>query len=239
MKGCILEQLPYLTPAINNIDETWRSILFTICSTQLVDIDHKLQKLRCGNEIYPPRELIFNALAYVKPSEIKVVILGQDPYHGEYEANGLAFAVNAGIKLPPSLRNIYKELSLEYKGADLANANGELLINWAKQGVLLLNSSLTVLQNQANSLAHIGWSHVTDAVIQHISLNYNNIVFMLWGNFAKQKRLFIDKDKHLILESSHPSPLSAHMGFIGCGHFSKANQYLVEHGKNSIDWVKI
>ncbi len=230
-----MQDFNYLSPALNNISPTWRDLLLSQCRNELIGIDAQLTVLHQHHSIYPPSELIFNALTYTQLENINIVILGQDPYHGAGEANGLAFSVNKHVKTPPSLRNIYKELAQEYN-VDLINANGELLIQWARQGVLLLNASLSVIKDQPNSLSNIGWNVVTDKLIQYISKNCTNVVFMLWGKFAIQKRSLIDVNKHLVLESTHPSPFSAHKGFLGCGHFIKANQYLHDHNKTMIKW---
>ena len=230
-----MNTLTYLDKSLCELPKSWQNMLLHECQDDLLSIDKQLNIISQTNIIYPPRELIFNALRYNTINKIKVVILGQDPYHGIGEANGLAFSVNQGIKLPPSLLNIYKEISLEYE-TNLCNVNGELLIQWAKQGVLLLNSSLSVIENRPNSLSHIGGNTVTDKIITHISNNCDKIVFMLWGNFAQQKPQLINKNKHSILTSPHPSPLSAYRGFFGCKHFIKANQYLIDNKKPTINW---
>lgn len=182
--------------------------------------------------IYPPVELIFNAFNLCPFNQIKVVIIGQDPYHGERQANGLCFAVNDAVKIPPSLRNIFKELQ-----ADLAiniPTSGNLT-RWAEQGVLLLNSILTVQANKAASHRNKGWEQFTDTVIQHISDKREQVVFLLWGNYAHQKGNIIDVNKHYVLKSAHPSPLSARK-FFGNKHFSKTNQYLKDCGQIAINW---
>ena len=239
--------IKYLKDSFLKIDANWQDVLTEECSDNLVNIDNQLCQLsQATTTIYPPSPLIFNALVHTPLSNIKVVILGQDPYHGEGEANGLAFSVNKGIKLPPSLRNIYKELELEYSnspeteftlGYDIKTRDGTQLIDWADQGVFLLNSCLTVIKDQANSLAKIGWHEVTDKLIHHISCNKSNVVFMLWGSFAQNKSHLIDDSKHLILQAPHPSPLSAHRGFLGCNHFKLANEYLVKYGNLPINWI--
>ncbi|MEP7196993.1 MAG: uracil-DNA glycosylase [Saprospiraceae bacterium] len=182
--------------------------------------------------IFPPGKLIFNAFNSTPLDKVKVVILGQDPYHGDGEAMGLCFSVPRNIRIPPSLKNIYKELNSDL-GLEIPQ-HGDLS-NWAKQGVLLLNASLTVEKNNANSHSSIGWYHFTDAVISKLSAVKSNIVFMLWGNFAKNKKILIDSTKHLILESAHPSPLAGG-AFFGCKHFSKANNYLLENNREAINW---
>ena len=176
---------------------------------------------------------IFNALKLTDYNDVKVVILGQDPYHGEGEAHGLAFSVKPGIAIPPSLRNIYKELN-QSLGCYIPN-NG-FLEKWAKQGVLLLNTALTVRKDMANSHSGKGWEILTDAIIKKLNNRPEPIVFMLWGNNAKSKSWFVDSQKHLVLTSVHPSPLSASRGFFGCNHFKKANEFLASIGENPIDW---
>lgn len=185
-----------------------------------------------GKIIYPLGGLIFNAFEYCPFNDVKVVILGQDPYHNPGEAMGLSFSVPHGKRIPPSLLNIYKELHTDI-GMEKPN-HGDLS-SWANQGVFLLNAMLTVEHKKAGSHRKIGWQKFTDAVIQKLSKNRENLVFMLWGNFAKNKKDLIDSSKHLILEAPHPSPL-ARGGFFGCKHFSKANTYLSSHKYTPIDW---
>ena len=185
--------------------------------------------------IYPPGPMIFNAFNTTDFNEVKVVIIGQDPYHGPGQAHGLSFSVQAGIKPPPSLINIYKEIESDL-GVKMPRDYGNLT-HWAKQGVLLLNATLTVRANQPNSHAGIGWSQFTDAVIQKLNQEKEQLVFLLWGNFAKEKGAHIDLKKHLVLKAAHPSPFAADKGFYGCRHFSKTNQYLIEHGLDPIDWL--
>lgn len=185
------------------------------------------------HRIYPPGKLIFNAFDACPPGKLKVVILGQDPYHGEGQAHGLCFSVNDGVPLPPSLVNIYKEISDEYGKPAPASGN---LLRWANQGVLLLNATLTVRANIAGSHQGRGWETFTDAVIKSISDNKENVVFLLWGAYAGRKAELIDTAKHCVLKSAHPSPLSAYRGFFGNGHFRKANDYLVSTGQTPIDW---
>lgn len=183
--------------------------------------------------IYPKMENIFSALKLTSYENTKVLILGQDPYHGPNQAHGLAFSVNPGIKTPPSLLNMYKEIKAEY-GYDIPN-NG-YLIPWAKQGILLLNTALTVRDGQANSHANIGWEIFTDNIIHYLNKREDPVIFVLWGNNARKKKDFIDKSRHYILEAAHPSPLSASRGFFGCGHFRKINEILAKLGKTEIDW---
>lgn len=184
--------------------------------------------------IYPPASLIFNSFNLTPVEDVRVVIIGQDPYHGEGQAHGLCFSVPDGIKPPPSLMNIFKELETDL-GGDI-NKSGNLE-SWAKQGVLLLNSTLTVVANEANSHKNSGWQKFSDKCIELLSYNRENIVFLLWGSFAHKKTELINKNNnHLILKTVHPSPLSAYKGFFGCKHFSKTNNYLIKNGCKSIEW---
>lgn len=182
---------------------------------------------------YPPGSLIFNAFKLTPFDQLKVVIVGQDPYHGAGEAHGLAFSVPDGVRIPPSLRNIYKEISQDLGKPVPVSGN---LTRWAEQGVLLLNSSLTVRADQAASHKGWGWEVFTDFVIRTVAEQCEGVVFMLWGSMARSKAVSIDPAKHLVLQSVHPSPLSAHNGFFGNKHFSKANTYLESVGKQAIDW---
>jgi uracil-DNA glycosylase len=186
-----------------------------------------------GKVIYPPGKLIFNAFDSTPFDNVKVVILGQDPYHGPGQAHGLCFSVQDGVPPPPSLVNIYKEINSDI-GAPIPRSGN--LTKWANQGVLLLNATLTVRAAEANSHSKIGWQDFTNAVIRKVSEDKTNVVFLLWGKFAQDKQVLIDESKHLILKSAHPSPLSAHNGFLGNKHFSKTNEYLVKNGKDPIDW---
>jgi uracil-DNA glycosylase len=186
-----------------------------------------------GKVIFPPGPLIFNALNSTPLQQVRVVIIGQDPYHGPDQAHGLCFSVQPGVKTPPSLVNIYKELKRDLN-IDIPN-HGNLQY-WAEQGVLLLNTSLTVEQGLAGSHAKAGWQTFTDKVIEVVSQQQPRLVFLLWGAHAQSKEQLIDSSKHLILKSVHPSPLSAHRGFIGNGHFSRCNKFLVQHGLTPIDW---
>lgn len=187
-----------------------------------------------GQVIYPPEADVFNAFKLTTPDNLKVVILGQDPYHGPNQAHGLAFSVREGVRIPPSLQNIYKELALEYADFDIP-AHG-CLARWAEQGVLLLNTVLTVVATQPNSHRHLGWEQFTDKVIAQINSQLNGIVFMLWGSHAQKKGRFIDRQRHFVLQAPHPSPLSAHRGFLGCGHFKQTNTLLEQQGKSPINW---
>lgn len=186
-----------------------------------------------GKTIYPPGPLIFNALNSTPVDEVRAVILGQDPYHGPGQAHGLCFSVQPGVAPPPSLQNIYKELK---RDLNLDIPRHGYLQRWADQGVLMLNTSLTVEQGMAGSHAKMGWQRLTDRIIEVVSERCSNVVFMLWGAHAQSKARLIDPSKHLLLKSLHPSPLSAHRGFIGNGHFSRANQFLKQQGKEPIDW---
>ncbi|MBS2099747.1 uracil-DNA glycosylase [Carboxylicivirga linearis] len=183
--------------------------------------------------IFPPAAKIFNAFDLCPVESTRVVILGQDPYHGPGQAHGLCFSVNDGVKIPPSLVNIYKEIHADLGKSIPQSGNLE---RWAKQGVLLLNATLTVRAHQAGSHQKKGWEEFTDSVIKTIAQERENIVFLLWGAYAIKKSALIDKSKHLILTSPHPSPLSAHRGFLGNKHFSKANEYLAQKGLNQIEW---
>jgi uracil-DNA glycosylase len=186
-----------------------------------------------GKVIYPPGSLIFNAFNTTPFDNVKVVILGQDPYHNPGQAHGLSFSVPMGVAPPPSLVNIFKEIHADLEIPIPKHGNLE---KWATQGVLLLNAALTVEANSPMSHSKIGWHHFTDDVIRIISERKEHVVFILWGGFAKTKLNLIDRDKHLVLTAAHPSPLSAHNGFFGCGHFSKANHWLQEKGIAPIDW---
>lgn len=180
---------------------------------------------------YPPQSEIFRAFELTPLSSVRVVILGQDPYHGPGQANGLAFSVHAGQKAPPSLRNILKEVWDDVGGMPWVD-----LARWAEQGVFLLNTVLTVEEKRPGSHANLGWESFTDEVIRTISLNQAHVVFMLWGNYAQRKEALIDSTKHLILKAPHPSPLSAYQGFFGCKHFSQANAFLEEKGLSAVKW---
>lgn len=186
-----------------------------------------------GKTIYPPGPLIFNAFDSTPFNKVKVVLLGQDPYHGPGQAHGLSFSVPRGVPPPPSLVNIFKEL---HEDLGLPIPRHGNLQHWADQGVLLLNASLTVEAHAAMSHSKIGWHHFTDAVIRHVSDDKEHVVFILWGRFAQGKESLIDKNKHFIIKSAHPSPLSAHNGFFGSRPFSKANEWLEKHGIGPIDW---
>ena len=183
--------------------------------------------------IYPPGPQIFNALNSTPFEQVRVVILGQDPYHGPGQAHGLCFSVLPGVKVPPSLANIYREIQSDL---EIVPAHHGCLQSWADQGVLLLNAVLTVERGQAGSHQGKGWETFTDTVVQLLNDETEGLVFMLWGNYAFRKGAVIDQRKHLVLKAPHPSPLSAHRGFLGCRHFSSANQYLQDRGQKMIDW---
>lgn len=193
-----------------------------------------LERKRAGAIIYPPGNLIFNALDSTPFNRVKVVILGQDPYHGPGQAHGLCFSVRQGVELPPSLRNIYREMADDL-GCELP-ADGDLQ-RWAEQGVLLLNAVLTVERGRAGAHQGKGWERFTDRVVSELNEHRTGLVFMLWGSYAMKKGAVIDRSKHLVLTAPHPSPLSAHRGFFGCRHFSKANAWLQQHGEQPIDWA--
>lgn len=186
-----------------------------------------------GKVIYPASQNIFNAFNSAPLDRVKVVILGQDPYHGPGQAHGLCFSVQPQVPPPPSLKNIFKELHRDL-GCPLPNHG--YLQSWAEQGVLLLNATLTVEQAQAGSHQKRGWEAFTDKAIEAVNREREGVVFMLWGSYAQKKAQFVDREKHCVLTSSHPSPLAAHRGFLGCGHFSKANEYLSARGEKPIDW---
>lgn len=217
------------------IESSWKEVLkdeFNKPYFQQIPLHLKTEKSQ-GKTIYPPGSLIFNAFNTTPFDKVKVVVLGQDPYHGPGQAHGLCFSVQYGVPPPPSLVNIFKELNDDI-GVSIPNHGN--LTKWAEQGVFLLNASLSVRAGEPMSHSKIGWSEFTDTVIQKIADLKKNLVFLLWGKFAQEKRRFVDEERHLVLRSVHPSPLSAHAGFFGCKHFSKTNQYLVSKGIDPIDW---
>lgn len=185
------------------------------------------------HQVFPPAKFIFNAFNLCPFDKVKVVIIGQDPYHGLGQAHGLSFSVNEGISLPPSLKNIYQEIRSDLGIEPLPHGDLE---RWAKQGVLLLNATLTVQANLAGSHQKKGWETFTDSAIKAVAEEKEHVVFLLWGNYAQQKAQYIDNTKHLVLTAVHPSPLSAHRGFFGCRHFSQTNQYLTNNGLAPINW---
>lgn len=216
------------------IEESWKRELaeewekdYFVRLTQFVREEYATK------QIFPPGRQIFAAFNSTPFHEVKVAILGQDPYHDVGQANGLCFSVNDGIQFPPSLRNIFKEIESDI-GTPVPQSGD--LSRWAKQGVLLLNATLTVEAHRAGSHQRHGWEQFTDSVIAHLAEHRDNLVFILWGSYAIGKGAFIDRNRHLVLTSVHPSPLSAHRGFFGNHHFSRTNQYLIEHGKTPIEW---
>ena len=216
------------------ISESWKKVLqpefdkpYFAELAEFVRAEYQTKK------IFPPASLIFNAFDQCPFDEVKVVILGQDPYHGDGQANGLCFSVNDGIRFPPSLVNIFKEIETELGKPAPASGN---LTRWAQQGVLLLNATLTVQAHQAGSHQGRGWEQFTDAVIRTLAEQKENLVFILWGAYAQSKAGFVDANRHLVLQSAHPSPFSVHRGFFGNNHFIKANNYLREKGLKEIEW---
>ena len=193
-----------------------------------------LDRKRNGAVIYPPGKLIFNALDSTPFGQVKIVIFGQDPYHGPGQAHGLCFSVPEGVAVPPSLLNIYKEIESDLGRPRPASGN---LQSWADQGILLLNAVLTVERGHASAHQGKGWEKFTDRVVAELNAGRENLVFLLWGSYAMKKGAIIDRDRHLVLTAPHPSPLSAHRGFFGCRHFSTANAWLESHGMNPVRWV--
>ena len=219
-----------------NLNPTWQIILSEEIKKPyfqdlMVEVDKEYQNHIC----YPPKDLLFATFDYCSFDDLKVVIIGQDPYHGEGEANGLCFSVNDSVKIPPSLRNIFRELNDDL-GTIFLPTSGNLE-RWAKQGILLLNATLSVRKDNPNSHKHLKWNVFTDAVIETISKEKEHVVFLLWGSFAHKKGLKIDRNKHLVLECGHPSPMSANQGkWFGNKHFSKTNTYLKTNGIKEINW---
>ena len=225
---------------LKNIPQDWQKILSSgeggddfIAALEKVSTFLNKEKQN-GATIFPAEENIFNALKMTPFNEVKVVILGQDPYHEPNQAHGLCFSVRKGVHLPPSLLNIYKELESEF-GGNFLDRDGDLS-HWADQGVLLLNATLTVAAGNAGSHQGKGWEMFTDAVVSKLAEQRENIVFMLWGSYARRKGAVIDRKRHLVLECAHPSPLSAYRGFFGCGHFRTANEYLESNGITAVNW---
>lgn len=216
------------------IDESWRQVLQPEFDKPYFELlTNFVRHAYATRQCFPPAGQIFRAFDLCPFDKVRVVIIGQDPYHDYNQAHGLCFSVQEGVPAPPSLLNIYKELQ-----RDLAKPipNSGDLTHWAEQGVLLLNATLTVEAHKAGSHQGKGWEELTDAAIQALNNQRSNIVFMLWGSYAQRKGQFIDRKRHLVLTAVHPSPLSAYRGFIGCGHFSKANNYLQQHGQTPIAW---
>ena len=217
------------------IEQSWKDVLESEFSKEYFTRLTQFVKEEYNGDtpIYPPARLIFNAFDHCPFDKVKVVILGQDPYHGAGQANGLCFSVNKGIPFPPSLLNIFKEIQSDL-GTPIPQ-DGDLT-RWSDQGVLLLNATLTVRASQAGSHQRRGWEEFTDAAIRELASRRSGIVFILWGSYAQKKGAFIDRSRHLVLTSPHPSPLSAYQGFFGNHHFSTANRYLQEQGKSGINW---
>ena len=222
---------------LSNLNTAWQTTLNveiekTYFQNLMKEVEDEYQNSVC----FPPKELIFSAFNTCSFEAVKVVIIGQDPYHGDGEANGLSFSVNDSVRIPPSLRNIFREINTDLDSIFMPTSGN--LESWAKQGVLLLNASLTVRKDNPNSHKHLKWNLFTDAVIQKISEEKENIVFMLWGSFAQKKGAKIDRNKHLVLESGHPSPMSANQGkWFGNKHFSQANLYLKNNKLEPICWI--
>lgn len=220
-----------------HLDAEWKTLLSDELNAPYFEQIHTYLR-RCRNDgqlIFPPESEVFNAFNYTSFSQLKVVVIGQDPYHGQGQAHGLCFSVKKAVEMPPSLLNIFKELQSDLSLPRPAHGN---LTSWAKQGVLLLNAVLTVRANEAASHQQIGWQRFTDSVIRIISDKHQGIIFLLWGRFAHSKEVLIDANKHFILKAAHPSPLSAFNGFFGCRHFSKTNEILKSIGREPINWVE-
>ena len=217
------------------LDESWKAALSAeLDSPYMAELRSFLQsELAHGKEIFPKPSEYFGALDLTPLDEVKVVILGQDPYHGDGQAHGLCFSVQPDVRTPPSLKNIYKELEADLGIPKVSHGH---LVSWARQGVLLLNSVLTVERGLAASHRGRGWERFTDAVIAQVNQLDHPVVFLLWGAYAQKKAQFVDEGRHLVLKAAHPSPLSAHNGFLGCRHFSKANDFLEKNGMQPIDW---
>lgn len=216
------------------LEPGWKTVLLSEFSKPYMQELRKfLNTEKKGQTIYPRPSELFAAFNTTPLEQVKVVILGQDPYHGPGQAHGLCFSVRPDVRPPPSLENIFKELKADL---NIARPDHGCLISWAEQGVLLLNATLSVRAGLPGSHQKKGWEEFTDHAIRYLNENHEHIVFMLWGSYAQKKGAFIDRKKHLVLEAPHPSPLSAHRGFLGCRHFSQANKYLKAHGKEIIDW---
>lgn len=217
------------------LEESWKAALEPEFSSSYMDALKRflLSEKERGKRIFPKGSEYFRALDLTPLDEVRVVILGQDPYHGEGQAHGLCFSVKPGVRTPPSLVNIYKELQADL---GILPVRHGFLESWARQGVLLLNSVLTVEQGMAASHQGKGWERFTDAVIRQVNDEAESVVFMLWGAYAQRKAAFVDASRHLVLRAAHPSPLAAHNGFFGCRHFSRANDFLVSRGRTPIEW---
>jgi uracil-DNA glycosylase len=217
------------------IEESWKQVLADeFSSLYFKNLAAFVKEAYSKGIVYPPGKYIFEAFNRTPFDKVKVVILGQDPYHEPNQAHGLCFSVQKGVRLPPSLVNIYKELEDEF-GTKFLDRDGDLS-HWADQGVLLLNATLTVAAGNAGSHQGRGWEMFTDAVVSKLAEQRENLVFMLWGSYARRKGAVINRKRHLVLECAHPSPLSVYRGFFGCGHFKKANEYLASNGLSVIDW---
>ena len=218
-----------------NIESSWKEVLSDeFNGLYFARLAAFVKEAYAKGVVYPPGKYIFEAFNRTPFDKVKVVILGQDPYHEPNQAHGLCFSVRKGVQVPPSLVNIYKELEQEY-GTPFLNRNGDLS-HWADQGVLLLNATLTVAAGSAGSHQGKGWEMFTDAVVARLAERREHLVFILWGSYARRKGAFVSRQRHLVLEAAHPSPLSAFHGFFGCGHFKKANDYLIAHGMAPIAW---
>lgn len=217
------------------MEESWKNVLKNeFGKPYFLEIASFLKAEKAlGKAIFPPGPLIFNAFNTTPFNKVKVVLLGQDPYHGQGQAHGLSFSVLNGVRPPPSLMNIFREMQADVGTPIPAHGN---LTRWAEQGVLLLNACLSVRANEPLSHSKIGWTTFTDTVIGKVSAEKKNVVFLLWGRYAQEKQVLIDETKHLVLKAAHPSPYAAHNGFFGCRHFSRTNEYLVQHGLDPIDW---
>ena len=215
--------------------DSWIKAIPFFCDGHDRPLLDRVVGLRESQSVFPAQDEIFRALQLTPFDHVKVVLLGQDPYHGAGQAHGLAFSVPDGVKTPPSLRNIFKEICADiYEGADRAMLTD--LSRWANQGVLLLNATLTVAEGKAGSHQHLGWQTLTDQIVATLSAERQQLVFLLWGAHAQKKGIFVDRDRHLVLETVHPSPLSAYRGFFGCRHFSRTNAYLKQYANDPIIW---
>ena len=215
--------------------DSWIKAIPFFCDGHDRPLLDRVVGLRQSQSVFPAQDEIFRALQLTSFDHVKVVLLGQDPYHGAGQAHGLAFSVPDGVKTPPSLHNIFKEICADiYEGADRAMLTD--LSRWANQGVLLLNATLTVAEGKAGSHQHLGWQTLTDQIVATLSAERQQLVFLLWGAHAQKKGILVDRDRHLVLETVHPSPLSAYRGFFGCRHFSRTNAYLKQYANDPIIW---
>ncbi|MCG8471571.1 MAG: uracil-DNA glycosylase [Desulfobacterales bacterium] len=214
--------------------KSWKEAVPLLKGPEVKALLREVKKRREKESVHPCQENLFRALLLTPIEEVRVVILGQDPYHGRGQADGLAFSVPTGVKIPPSLRNIFKEVA-RVTGSPVEEFSTDLS-RWATQGVLLLNTVLSVTEGAPASHAKLGWQQLTDAIIEAVNTHTDGVAFMLWGGYARAKASLINREKHLVLEAPHPSPLSAHRGFLGCGHFTEANQFLQSKGKKTVIW---